>query len=63
MKNKRIKVLVAPDGEVTIEAIGFTGIACEKATKALEKALGFVGARRLKPERFEDAKEEVKAKW
>jgi hypothetical protein len=37
---KQLVVTVAPDGTVKIDAIGFKGNACEKATAAIEKALG-----------------------
>lgn len=35
-----IEVTIAPDGKITIEGKGFKAAACEKATAALEKALG-----------------------
>lgn len=47
---KTLTVDVSPEGEVTIEAAGFRGNACEKATAALEKALGMPGKRQRKPE-------------
>ncbi|MEA3207893.1 MAG: hypothetical protein QOE70_950 [Chthoniobacter sp.] len=50
MSNKSIEVLIQPSGEVQIEAVGFKGNACEKATAALEAALGATKARRKKPE-------------
>lgn len=37
---KTIKIHIQKDGSVKIETNGFTGQACEDATKALEKALG-----------------------
>jgi len=47
---KMVRVVIAPDGEVSIEAIGFQGNACEQATHALEEALGTVEKRIHKPE-------------
>jgi hypothetical protein len=51
MKGKRsIEVTVSPIGDITIDAVGFKGADCEKATRFLEEALGIVGARQKKPE-------------
>jgi hypothetical protein len=47
---KKVILEVSADGEVTIEAVGFKGPACEKATKALEESLGTVKSRKKKPE-------------
>jgi hypothetical protein len=45
-----IEIIVTPTGEITINAIGFKGTDCEKATKYLEEALGKVGRKVKKPE-------------
>jgi hypothetical protein len=47
---KSITVEVSPEGEVKIEAAGFRGNSCEKATAALEQAMGLPGKRKHKPE-------------
>lgn len=47
---KSIKVLIAPSGQVTIDAQGFAGPECEKATQFLEEALGTVKTRKRKAE-------------
>jgi hypothetical protein len=47
---KTIEVIVGAQGEIKIDAVGFKGADCEKATAFLEKALGTVKARRKKPE-------------
>lgn len=47
---KKIEVIISPEGEVTIEAIGYKGSACERATAELEKALGTTTERKKKPE-------------
>ena len=47
---RTIEVIVEPNGRVAIEAMGFAGADCEKATAFLEQALGVVGERRKKPE-------------
>ena len=45
-----IEVIVSPQGEVKIDAIGFKGPDCEKATRFLEQALGVINNRVKKPE-------------
>ena len=45
---KSIEVTIKPDGKVEIEAIGFKGGSCEKATQAIEQALGTVATRKKK---------------
>jgi hypothetical protein len=50
MKNKTIEVIVSPDGSLKIDAVGFQGADCEKATAFLEEALGQAGTRKRKPE-------------
>ena len=45
-----IEIIVSPQGEVKIDAIGFKGPDCEKATRFLEQALGVVSNRVKKPE-------------
>ncbi len=47
---KTITVTVDPEGIVAIEASGFRGNSCEKATAALEAAMGLPGKRKHKPE-------------
>jgi hypothetical protein len=51
MKGKRsIEVTVSPIGDITIDAMGFKGADCEKATRFLEEALGVAGPKQKKPE-------------
>ena len=47
---RTIEVTVSPRGEILIDAIGFKGADCEKATRFLEEALGVVGQKQKKPE-------------
>lgn len=47
---RSIEVIVQPDGQIAIEAMGFSGPDCEKATAFLEQALGVATDRRKKPE-------------
>lgn len=50
---KTIEVEVAPDGSVVIDAVGYKGADCEKATKAYEEALGGKVTSTRKPEFFQ----------
>jgi len=47
---RTIEVVIGPAGELKIEAVGFAGADCEKATAYLEQALGLAKARQKKPE-------------
>ena len=48
-----IEIIVGSSGEIKIDAIGFKGADCEKATRYLEEALGTVGATVKKPEYYQ----------
>ena len=48
--NKTIEIIIGTSGEIQIDAVGFKGPDCEKATAFLEKALGVVGRKVKKPE-------------
>jgi hypothetical protein len=48
--NRSIEIIIAPDGALTIDAVGFKGADCDQATQFLEQALGVSKARRRKPE-------------
>jgi hypothetical protein len=45
-----IEVIVSPNGDIQIDAVGFKGADCEHATKFLEEALGCVTQKQKKPE-------------
>lgn len=47
---RQVIVEITPDGEVQIDAVGFKGTACEKATAEIIKALGFPVSKKKKPE-------------
>jgi hypothetical protein len=49
---KKIDVVIGKNGEINIEASGFTGNDCLAATKALEEALGVAGEHTRKGEQF-----------
>jgi hypothetical protein len=38
--NKVIEIIVAPNGQTRVETKGFTGNACQLASKFIEQALG-----------------------
>ena len=49
---KQVEIVISPTGEIKIDAQGFKGAECTKATEALSKALGEVSKETNKPERF-----------
>lgn len=49
---RQLIVTVTPEGDVQIEATGFKGNACEKATAELEKAFGLLKSKTKKPEYY-----------
>jgi hypothetical protein len=48
--NRSIEILIAPDGSLTVDAIGFKGADCDQATRFLEVALGLPAGKQRKPE-------------
>ena len=57
--NRSIEVVITPTGEVKIDAVGFKGADCEKATAFLEAALGIEQIRVRKPEFHQQARKAV----
>lgn len=47
---RTIEVVVKPDGTLAIDAVGFKGADCEKATAFLERVLGRNTGKVKKPE-------------
>lgn len=47
---RSIEITVSPNGELSIDAVGFKGPDCEQATKFLEEALGVQAQKVKKPE-------------
>ena len=47
---RTIEVTVSATGDILIDAVGFKGADCEKATRFLEEALGIAGQKQKKPE-------------
>ena len=60
--NRSIEVVITPTGEVKIDAVGFKGVDCEKATAFLEAALGIEQIRVRKPEFHQQARKAVQQK-
>jgi len=52
---KTIEVIVQQDGSLKIDAVGFHGADCDKATAFLEQALGKATGRQKKPEFYRQA--------
>ena len=47
---RTIEIIVQPSGEIQIDAVGFKGADCDRATRFLEEALGEVSTKGRKPE-------------
>lgn len=47
---RTIEVIINTAGAIEIDAIGFRGIGCERATEFLERELGSVHSKSRKPE-------------
>ena len=45
-----IEIVFRPDGQIVIDAVGFKGPDCQRATAFIEQALGRVDRRKTKPE-------------
>jgi hypothetical protein len=50
-------IIVTADGQVTVEALGATGLTCLDLTRAIEQALGDVESRSCKTEFYEELPE------
>ena len=50
---KTIEVTIGPDGRFSVEAHGFRGTSCHKATKAFEESLGDIQDSRHTAEFFQ----------
>jgi len=58
MAFKEIVFTIGPEGGVTIEANGYTGTECQKATARFEERLGKSFDPKLKQEFYEESNEE-----
>ena len=50
---KTIEITIGPEGQFSVEAHGFKGASCHKATKAFEEALGDIETSRHTAEFFQ----------
>lgn len=50
---KTVEIIIQTSGQLTINAAGFSGTDCEKATAFLEQALGKLTAKQRKPEFYQ----------
>ena len=55
MTSKHVIVEIDLDGNIVVDAIGFKGAECEKATKAIEEALGVKTGETKKAEWYSSA--------
>ena len=58
---KTIEIVIEPTGDLQIDAVGFSGADCEKATAFLEEALGKMERRQQKPERHRKVQQRIGA--
>ena len=49
MSQRIIDVIVNVDGSLVVDAVGFKGPECDKATRFLEEALGQIASKQRKP--------------
>ena len=60
--SRSIEILIAADGQLTIDAIGFKGADCDQATKFLEQALGLTATKQKKPEYHQSSRRQHQQK-
>jgi len=54
MDDQKLVIILDKTGGVKVEAFGFKGSSCEKATEFLDKMLGSKGKREFKSSYYED---------
>lgn len=57
--SKSIQITISPSGGTKIETSGYTGSACQDATRALEAALGAKTAEQLTSEFYTETPEQT----
>ena len=62
MASRELKVYIKPNGDIEISVEGVKGHECVKLTEFLERELGEVTARKLKPAYYEKATEDVRVR-
>ena len=50
MSEKKIEIMVSPEGAVSLKTTGFSGSSCKDATRELERALGVASKETLLPD-------------
>ncbi|MBX9681841.1 MAG: DUF2997 domain-containing protein [Gemmataceae bacterium] len=53
--NRVIDVTISPQGEVSIQTVGYSGSSCQEASRFLEQALGIPRSDRKTPEFYQTA--------
>jgi hypothetical protein len=56
---KSIEILVGPTGDLRIDAVGFSGADCDRATAFLEEVLGKVATKHRKPEFYRKSRRKL----
>jgi Protein of unknown function (DUF2997) len=59
---RQIEITISPTGETQIEAKGYQGSACQYATAKYEQALGTYQQRTLKPEIWQEQRQQQEVK-
>ncbi len=57
-----IEVIVSPARDISIDAVGFKGADCERATRFLEQSLGLTKSRVKKPEYHQTRRTQIQQK-
>jgi len=57
MSGKKVVVTITKEGEIKIEAVGYSGNGCLKATEPFEQAFGTVEKKTLKDEYYHSHEE------
>ena len=55
--NRRIEIIVNPDGSSSVQTRGFTGSSCRDASRFIEQALGEVSGEQLTAEYYQSAEQ------
>lgn len=64
--NQKLKIKISPVGNVSVDAIGFTGTSCKDATEAFENALAGASSEITttdKPEMYQDGENLQEESW
>ena len=56
--NKTLEILISPQGETKVTTLGFSGTACQEASRFLEVALGTHTSERLTSDFYQDLQQQ-----